>query len=237
MTAVVAVAVVAALAVLAWPARVGRRAPVLLHPWPAPRLRTGATRRRRRWTRAPGRLSRRLAESEATLVLLDRLAAALRAGLPPDEALAAATAPGGRAVPAFGAVVRAVAEGRSAAAALGRVARVRGDEHLGRAARAWALSERTGAGLAEAVEAAARSGRQAVDHTRRVRAATAGARASVTLLTLLPVGGTGVGLLLGLTPGEVYGNPLSLMALSLGLLLLLAGRLVVARMVTRVEAS
>src|SRR5690606_21478163 len=100
------------------------------------------------------------------------------------------------------------------AAALGRVARVRGDEHLGRVARAWALSERTGAGLAEAVEAAARSGRQAVDHTRRVRAATAGARASVTLLTLLPVGGTGV-----------------------GLLLVLAGRLVVARMVTRVEAS
>lgn len=234
MTTAVTVGVVAALAVLAWPARTGRRAPERLHPWPTPASRAvELTGPRARW-----RLSllcrRRDGEGEATLVLLDRLAAALRAGLPPDEALSVATA-AGRGT-GFGAALRAVAEGRSAAAALARLARVRDDEHLGRAARAWALSERTGAGLAEAVEAAARAGRQAVDHRRQVRAATAGARASVTLLTLLPVGGVGVALLLGLSPTAVYGNPVSLAALGLGVSLLLVGRLVVSRMVRRVEA-
>lgn len=231
-----AAALLLALAVLTWPPRANRRAPRLLHPWPTPDPRPSTRAEppsRSRWT-FRRRSARRQRDDDGTLAVLDRVAAGLRAGLPPGDALRAATT-GGTSDGGFGAALRATSEGRSPAAALARAARTDGDEHLHRAARAWALSERTGAGLAEAIDAAARTGRQDLDHRRRVRAATAGARASVTLLTLLPVGGLGLALLLGLTPAQVYGNALSLLGLALGVVLLVVGRVVVSSMVRRVE--
>jgi tight adherence protein B len=237
----VTVALLLAVALLLWPASSARLASAVLVREPRPVEHGGIEGPRgasavRRRLGAHGLPARRVRNEESTLVLLDRLAAGLRAGLTPADALGAAARTSVWASGALDAVLRSVAEGRSGAAALGRAARLRGDEHLGRAARAWALSEGSGAALAEAVDTAARGGRRALDHRRRVGVATAGARASVSLLTLLPIGGIGVGLLLGLTPGELYGTPLAVAALAVGLVLLLVGRLVVTRMVRRVES-
>lgn len=235
------VALLLAVALVLWPTRSARRATVALQRVPQARESGGIDRPTRasaliRRLRLRDLSTRRGQDEESTLVLLDRLAAGLRAGLAPGDALHAAARTSTWAPGALDPVLCSVAEGRSAAAALARIARLRGDEHLGRAARAWALSERSGAALADAVDTAARGGRGALDHRRRVAVATAGARASVSLLTLLPVGGVGIGLLLGLAPNALYGTPVALAALAVGLVLLLTGRLVVTRMVRRVEA-
>src|SRR5690606_28032620 len=117
-----------------------------------------------------------------------------------------------------------------------RVARVTGDEDLARVARAWALSEGTGCSLADAVASAVRAGRSHLEHHRQVRAATAGARATVALLSLLPLGGAAVGVLLGVPPDRLYASPVAVASAAVGVLMVLLGRAVVSRMIKRVEA-
>uniref|UniRef100_UPI003B8491F6 hypothetical protein n=1 Tax=Segeticoccus rhizosphaerae TaxID=1104777 RepID=UPI003B8491F6 len=69
---------------------------------------------------------------------------------------------------------------------------------------------------------------------RRVEAASAGARATMNLLTVLPVGGAAVAAMLGISPIALYTqSPLALGCLVLGLALLMVGRLMVRRMVRR----
>lgn len=170
------------------------------------------------------------------LPLLDAAAAALRTGLPTVEALEVA----GGAVSdrlrsrVVDPVVQAAREGRAVAPVWQKVARRTRDPDLAAVGRAWALSERTGAPLAEALTAAAAVARARLAHGRRVDAATAGAQATSALLTLLPLGGMGVGLVLGLSPGVLYGTPFAQASLGAGLVTLLLGRAVVRRMVARV---
>jgi len=238
-----------ALAVLCWPERRVERAVRALaghaqNTWHQAAGPAASPADGRRW-RAPAarRLLRRLVGTRdgsggagTALPLLDELAAALRAGLSPAEALAGVLAASPRSAALLGPVLEATHEGRSAGAALHRSARRTADADLTMAARVWVLSERTGAPLADGITAAARGGRARLEHRRRVATATAGARASIVLLSVLPAGGIGIGMLLGLPPGRLYGTPLALSSLALGLGLLLLGRAVAGRMVRRVES-
>lgn len=90
-------------------------------------------------------------------------------------------------------------------------------------ARAWRLSEHTGAAASRTTAGAAAAIRARAAARERVAAALAGPRASMRLLTLLPLGGPLVGLLLGLSPADLYGSVTARAAAVLGLALTTAG--------------
>ena len=169
------------------------------------------------------------------LPVLDQLAASLRAGLPPAEVLALATEGSRGAVRwSLEGVLEAAREGRQCAPAWARAARSAGRVELELLARSWAISEQLGAPLADAVDSAARSARSQRELSSRLATATAGASATATILSLLPLAGVGVALLMGIAPTDLYGSSTALVSLVLGLLLIAVGRVVVNGMVDRV---
>lgn len=173
--------------------------------------------------------------SDAWLPVLDQLAASLRAGLPPTDALALTTKDSGRDVRrTLESVLDAAREGRQCAPAWARAARATGRLELQLLARSWAISEQLGAPLADAVDSTARSARSQTELSSRLATATAGARTTATILSLLPVAGVGVALLMGIGPADLYGSPTAVVSLAVGLLLIAAGRVVVNGMVDRV---
>lgn len=90
-------------------------------------------------------------------------------------------------------------------------------------ASAWRLSQRCGVPLAPALEQAACSARAALSARRRLDAASAGARATMGLLTLLPVVGLLAGLALGVSPAALLGSPAALVSLATGVVLTVLG--------------
>lgn len=224
----VAIATCVALAVLCWPARRPES--------PARRdVRITANallRRARILLLGPARARRR--QYAAQVQLLDSLAAALEAGLPVARAVAVATTRAGAGLEhpaAWQAVHRAAQDGQRLAPAWRRLARVTGSPTVGSVARAWAVAESTGAPLATAVRSAAHAARERHRLERGVDVATAGARATATVLTALPVAGIGLAALLGIGPARLYGTVPALASLLCGLLLLLVGHASVTRMV------
>lgn len=254
-------AVLLASAVLLWPVhrrtsgiltrptgRQGRAAPV------DPGAR--AARRPRSLPGAP----RRLREREQTRVLvqlMDALVPALQAGLSPAQALALVgdvvldpVAPLGRRPPLNGSRARSaqasaqVAEwltSLGAAAEAGeplgpvwrRWAAAGGSAEVTTLARAWSLSEVTGAPLADGVAAAASAARAVARHRHAVDAATAGARATMNLLSVLPLGGVCVAVLVGVGPASLYASRASQSCLGAGILMLSFGRWWVRAMIRR----
>ncbi len=104
-------------------------------------------------------------------------------------------------------------------------------------ARAWALSEQLGCGVADSLATASAMMREQVDRDRRVDVVTAGPRATMQLLTLLPLAGVGIAALIGVSPWRLYAGSLGIAVLVLGGLLILAGRRLVRRMIRRACAS
>ena len=168
--------------------------------------------------------------------------AALSAGLAPADALVA------------------VAESRSATVGRGRdatpidealptlVLRAHTGEHLSPAwrdfaestgspvvlllARAWGLSEASGAPLAAAAQTAAGLLREDRDRRRSTAGAVAGARTTMTILTLLPLGGPPLAMVMGLDLGRLYlSSPMVWACLLIGATLVVVGRVWVARLV------
>lgn len=176
---------------------------------------------------------------EQALALLDALAPALAAGLTPAEALLAASSavPDARHSGLLVPVIRAANDGRPLGPAWQRLAQRTGHPDVASLARAWSVSERLGCPLAEAVRQTARSCRDRTLVQQRLASTTAGTRATSTLLTLLPIGGTAMAPLLGLNPAQLYGTPVAWACLLLGGLLILLGRWIVGRMVGQVEAA
>lgn len=243
MIGVLALAAVAGLAVLLWPWAPGKVAGRSTSSSLAAAGRTTSTssveaapRRawtafRRVWSRRAG--GRGLAASRlAEVQVLDGLAAALEAGLPPDRALQVAldqVAPGAR--HDWDELQRAARQGQPLAPAWHRLARRTGSRTAASVARAWAVATSAGAPLAEAVRTSAHAARERHRLERAVEVATAGARATATVLGLLPLAGVGLAAMLGLGPLTLYGNPLALASAGGGLVLLAVGHLSVARMV------
>jgi tight adherence protein B len=180
--------------------------------------------------------------------LAELSALGLRAGLAPADAAAlacevAGEAPRGRARRAarrsagrgapWGVVSAAVAtarrDGTSVGAALAEVAAalrtrgVAGAEEVGLLGAAWRLSEETGAPAAPAAAGAAAVVRGRVRAAERRAALVAGPRASMTLLTALPLSGPVLTALVGLPVTQVYARGLVPAVVTLGLLLTAAG--------------
>ena len=191
-----------------------------------------------RWWAARSAASR----EDDVLRLIESVGSALSAGLAPADALVA------------------VAESRSASAGRRRtvtaidealpalVLRARTGEHLAPAwrdfadasgspqvlllARAWALSEVSGAPLAAAAQTAARLLREDRDRRRSTAGAVAGARTTMTILTILPLGGPPLAMIMGLDLGRLYlSSPAVWACLVLGAVLVLLGRFWVDRRV------
>ncbi|WP_162802173.1 type II secretion system F family protein [Ornithinimicrobium murale] len=174
-------------------------------------------------------------ESARWLPLLDQLSSSLRVGLPPAEALALSLRGSEERVrEQLAGVLDAARAGRACGPAWLRAARSAQSGELELLARSWLISERLGAPLADAVDSAGRALRSGRDLASRLETATVGARTTAAILSLLPVAGLGIALLMGIGPNELYGTPVALLSLGLGVAVILVGRLIVARMITRV---
>ncbi|KRF45492.1 hypothetical protein ASH01_06585 [Terrabacter sp. Soil811] len=101
-------------------------------------------------------------------------------------------------------------------------------------AAAWRLSENTGAPLASAVDRAVGGLLDARTRRGKVAVAVAGPRATVTVLTLLPLTGPIFGLACGIDPATLYlGSPIATVSVVAGVLLVWVGRVWCSRMVRR----
>lgn len=181
--------------------------------------------RARRGTGRPG-------DTGSLLALLGVVAPSLRAGRTPEESmrLACGVVEGGGVLTPLR---EAAEEGRSIDGALERLSRRHADARL--VAHAWALSARTGCPLADAVECAARLVRSRLAHRRRIETAATGARATIRILTMLPVGGPLLALAVGVDPVRAYLTaPAAWVCLATGGVLVLAGRAWVERLVSDV---
>lgn len=184
----------------------------------------------------PGRReSRRRSQRAAEILnIVEATGPALRAGLTPAAALLLVAnepdATGGRS---------GLAQRLEAAASSGQplgpvwldLGREESSGELGLVGRAWTLSETLGAPLADAVETAAALLRGRASQRRRLASATAGAKATMDLLTVLPLAGPLLGIAVGIDPRELYGaSALAEASCVAGVLLALLGRLWVRRM-------
>lgn len=178
--------------------------------------------------------------SQATFTtLVQSIAPAVEAGVPPVVAVAAAASVAART--AEDAALSADLAGLAVSAGRGEplapvwstLATRYPAASLEPVARAWALSDRVGCGLSDALSAAVDSMREQEEHRRRVSAATAGPRATMQLLTLLPIAGIAICAVIGVNPIRLYSGPAGLGALGLGLALLWCGRLIITRMIAR----
>jgi tight adherence protein B len=159
---------------------------------------------------------------EALAELLGLLAAPVEAGVPPAVALAAVE-PSARDGPLAGLVsdlVDAAGAGRPLAAVWAGWAARWDNSSVGFVGRAWSLSEEAGAPLVDALAAAV----DGVQARRRARehllTAVAGPRASMRVLSLLPLAGPVVGLACGVGPRALYlSSAAGTVSLALGLVL------------------
>lgn len=198
------------------------------------RARLAALLRRAGGTRAPGR-----GEWATELQVLDGLAATLEAGLPVARGVRFAVADveqglRPRAVAAWASLGRAAAEGQQLGLVWERLARHTRSPTLLSVSRAWRVADLTGAPLADALRVSAHAARERHRLGRAVEVAVAGPRATVTVLTLLPLAGVGLAAVLGVGPSRLYGDPVALAAVGSGAVLLLLGQVWVRRLVARV---
>ncbi|WP_018157198.1 type II secretion system F family protein [Demetria terragena] len=233
-------AVLAAAAVVCWPLRRGRRDLALSlavetdvgsH---ASAVAGGPVR----WLR---RRRRGVRESEPILLeLLGGIAAGLEAGLPPPDAMAGshrALEPRLRDVPELGTwlerLAHAAREGRSVGALWVKLGE---DLHLPVAiqvGRAWSVSEQLGSPLTDAVRSTVAARETTARLDRAFAAQNAGPRATVQVLTLLPVLDLALMPVLGVDVAAAYPPAVLLLAVVPGLVLLALGRMLTTKMVDR----
>lgn len=201
-----------------------------------------------RWGRARG--SPEGAEAEA-LDLLDALTPALRAGLPPVTALrliASSATPGGGSFGGRGGSMRgpagaadaldeAAARGEALAPVWFAYAEALRSDDLRLVAAAWSLCDTLGSPLAPTVATVSDVVRRRRSVRQRIAAALAGPRATMRVLTALPLSGPFVALAVGVSPGDLYTETPGAMSLAVGLAVLLLGRLWAGRMIRAVTVE
>ena len=248
MTATVLAGLLLVLAVVVWPPgeRLVRVNQVLTPPPdPGETARGGSAETLRQlWRSDPVELFREWRQQRRAtsalpdvLSLLEGIAPALEAGLPPAVAVRLSGAALGSALdPAsqrfVGELVCACEQGSPIAPVWQAWAARTGSSDLAFVAAAWWLSELTGAPLAEAVRRAVVSVRESRERERRVNVAVAGPRATVVVLTVLPLTGPVFGLACGVPPADLYlSSPIGSASAVLGVVLIWAGRLWCRRLV------
>ena len=216
-------AVAAVLACLVWPGRSGD--PATTPPGPGRGSRAswvarGVARTRRSLSRP--------SDDDWVADFAEVVAVGLDAGLDlPSAALASARSPGVRArAPWLGARLRAsVDEGRGVTTVLDEdpdiAAEVRRD--LALLVAAWRLAEEVGAGASVVTASAAASVRARRAAADRTAVVVAGPRASMLLLSALPLAGPAAALLIGLPPGRLYDSDPARLLAAAGVLLTAVG--------------
>ena len=232
LTTVVTAAVLAAAACLVWP---GQGFGVVAR---TSRRRGQSSPSRFRSALGWLRLRRRTVDDGWVADFAEVVAVGLDAGLDlPAAALASARSPG----------VSARAPGladrlESAFEAGGTVTTVlQSERNVGHRARgdlellvaAWRLAERAGAAASAVTAAAAASVRERRAAADRTAVVVAGPRASMLLLSALPLAGPVAALLVGLPPGRLYGSAPARVLAAVGLLLTVTGWWWARRMLRR----
>ncbi|MFW5470736.1 hypothetical protein ACOCJ4_11875 [Knoellia sp. CPCC 206435] len=152
-------------------------------------------------------------------------AVGLDAGLPPGESARLACAVGATTSTQMGRLGEVLAETESEGGLLGEaLTQVASDDRdLAFLAAAWQLSEELGAAAAPAARLTAEVLRERSASEERRTVLAAGPRASMWLLTLLPLTGPLVAILLGLPVSAVYGTSAAVTAGLVGLCLTASG--------------
>lgn len=174
---------------------------------------------------------------------LEAIALCLQAGLTPAQAVSIALqqlTPDGPGREADGnAVVRAVLTEVARALARGSPGGPAWARHteqvpeLRVVAGAWTLTEASGSALHPAVMWSVGQLRTKRAARERLHAVTAGATSSMGLMLLLPLSGMPIGLLVGVSPRELYGSWPSGVSCALGLLLAAVGATISRRMLRK----
>ena len=102
-------------------------------------------------------------------------------------------------------------------------------------AAVWTVSERSGAPAADMILRYAAAQRDALDASRERRIAMAGPRATVRVLSWLPLIGMGLGLLIGVRPLALLTGLPGQLSIGGGIVLYALGRWWMMRMMTRAE--
>lgn len=192
-----------------------------------------------RWSRARTAARAAAAERAGAVEACGVLAAELRAGRDPADALAAAAEVArGPAAAALSSAASAARLGGDVPAALGAAPGSAVAAVLRALAACWTVCAASGSGLAAAVERLAEGLRAEQAQRRAVDAELAGPRATAGLLAVLPAAGLLMAAGLGADPLHVLlATPLGLVCLALGLALDAAGVLWTGRLVRRAGGS
>ncbi|PWJ27498.1 Flp pilus assembly protein TadB [Branchiibius hedensis] len=223
------VALLVAFAVIAWPR------PLI----PLPVRRPADHPAQRRVPSFTSGRRRQVLRRAAIMQLLGSLAPALRAGVPPAVAVANVARLVANSVPdaPFGHSMEELAVRAEAGLELGPTFRqLASDFDLPQVevvAAAWSLSDDLGCSLTDAVATAKELLQAEDDRESALRLATAGPRATMHLLTGLPVAGVGIAALAGVPPTQLYTGVAGLAALLIGAVLILLGRWWSGRLVQR----
>ncbi|WP_113904947.1 MULTISPECIES: type II secretion system F family protein [Brevibacterium] len=102
-------------------------------------------------------------------------------------------------------------------------------------AAVWTVSERSGAPAADMLLRYARAQRDALDAERERRIAMAGPKATVRVLSWLPLIGIGLGLLIGVRPEDLVAGVPGRLSIIAGLGLYVVGRVWMSRMIDRAQ--
>lgn len=190
-----------------------------------------------RTDRRPGRRGSPLADLEGLARVADLLAMTLRSGATPPTAVRVVA----RESPQpWADVLLDVHASLSTGGPAGQVWRTHARQRpeLNALAGAWALSEDLGVALAPSMTTSAQVLRAQVQARRRLDAATSGARATMGLLTLLPLVGMGAGLAFGLAPWDVYGHSaVTMVSVGVGLGLTALGWIICRWVLARAVAA
>jgi tight adherence protein B len=219
--------------------------------WPGPRVGMfglDLAARRSRTLRWPAfeerrlRLSRRRrAEAERAardaVEMLDALAPALRAGLPPVAALRLirSTSPHGRL--ALRQLDEAAARGEPLGPTWCAYAEAVDSDDLRFVAAAWTLCDTLGSPIAPTVSTLSEMVRRRRAVRQRIAAALAGPQATMRVLTALPLTGPVLALAVGVPPSDLYAQPSAAVSVVTGLVFLILGRAWTNRMVRAVSAE
>ncbi|WP_328540838.1 type II secretion system F family protein [Streptomyces sp. NBC_00344] len=150
--------------------------------------------------RGAAELREQLRRTDAVIALCVAVAGELRAGRQPGEALLTAGRGAGALGAAEAAVLAAARFGGDVSEALRRAAREPGAGGLVGVAACWRVSVDGGAGLASGLDGLGGALRAERDQRADLRAELAGARSTVVVLALLPIGGLLLGTALGAHP-------------------------------------